>query len=137
MTPQRGFTLIEAAISAAILMLGVIALIEINRATSSQIQDIRRTTGQPAIAERLLHDQYEAIVAPVVAPVSPNVPRVPPLGLDGVVYDVEVTGDILRGPGNSIRCYTLRARFGPGGASLPEFRAGPNLAPTVTVCRPS
>lgn len=110
---RRAFTIIEAAISGVILMVGVIALIQIGRAAANQIDDIRRTQGQPAIAERLVHDQYEAIMA-LTGPATDSPPLVPPVGLDGAAYSVSgeryPSGDRSVG-GEKLWCYRIQVKF--------------------------
>lgn len=130
---ENGFTLIEAAITAVILMVGVIALIQIGRTTSNQVLDIRRTHGQPAIAERLIHDQIEALMAAT----GSVVPQVPPLGFDGVVYRARLARrtdcDFAIGS-ETLPCWEITAEISSGATFVPMM-AGPVTAPPVRVWR--
>ncbi|MBM3270586.1 MAG: hypothetical protein FJZ01_23370 [Candidatus Sericytochromatia bacterium] len=90
MKRTAGFTLIEAALTGAVLMIGVIALIHISRTSMGQISDIRNTQGQPAFAESLIRDQIEAIMA---APGPGAFPQVAPLLVDGNEYRVVAVAD--------------------------------------------
>lgn len=134
MRGQGGFTLIEAAVSSIILMVGVIALVQVGRATTGQISDIRRVHGQPAIVERLIHDQYEAIMA---APSAASIPQVPPLGMDGVVYQatasLDPTGDIGTGP-SKLFCYRIVAQISSG-STFVNMKAGQVDAPPLRLWR--
>ncbi len=134
MRPERGFTLIEASITGVILMVGVIALVQVGRATSGQISDLRRTHGQPAIVERLLHDQYEAIMA---ADSTVSIPQVAPLGLDGVVYQASASRDPscdLAAGSSTIWCYQIVAQISSG-STFVNMKAGPVDAPPLRMWR--
>ena len=139
MKTQAGFTLIEAAITAVILMVGVIALIQIGKASASQIIDLRRTLGQPAVAERLIHDQMEAIRAPALAPDPPQ--GVPPVsqcsgtgGQDCVIYEAiakrQALLDITVPGTDSLKCYSVAVQL-----SGKNFKAGLVDAPAVYLWR--
>lgn len=132
MMRERGFTLIEASITAVILMVGVIALIQIGKATTGQITDLRHTYGQPAIAERLIHDQAEAILAADTAPDPP--PVVPPLGLGGITYEVEAARESGKDRGG-LACYSIRVKFKGSYFKAGDPTSGPN-SPAVYVWRP-
>ncbi len=116
-------------------MIGVVSLIQIARTSANQVADIRRTQGQPAIAERLIHDQMEAILAPVGAP-NPA-PVVPPIGQcagpgsrDCTTYEAvaaKTSGCNIGG----LQCYTISVRL-----QGKDFTAATSVAPPVRVWRP-
>jgi Tfp pilus assembly protein PilE len=138
---QQGFTLIEAAITAVILMVGVIALIQIGRTTQNQITSLRREEGQPAIAERLIHEQVVALKARALVSPKPALAPIPPMGLEGVIYQVVVeTPNPAPSPQPSgMTPYDISVRFGtpqpsPTGTSLlGPFKLGATDVPKVRV----
>ncbi|MBM3271248.1 MAG: hypothetical protein FJZ01_26745 [Candidatus Sericytochromatia bacterium] len=126
----RGFTLVEATLTAAVLMVGVISLIKIGQTSVNQIREIRRDLGQPAIAERLIHDQLEALMAEPAPPAA--APRIPPLGIDGVVYEIRPTTAACSACPNvtGMTCYSFQVYF-----NNQPYKAGPYDAPCVYAWR--
>jgi Tfp pilus assembly protein PilV len=120
MRRRRGFTLIEASISGAILMIGVISLINISRTSMNQITEMRVNQGHPAIAESLVHDQIEALRANPAA-------QVPPIVLDGLEYRVAVSLPVLEA---GMSRYAVSVTF-----KTAAFKAGVLVAPPVYVWR--
>lgn len=89
MKTAAGFTLLEATIAAAVLMIGIVTLITTGNTLLKQVTDIRTAQGQPEISERLLQDQISLIRGIPGTPAT--YPEVPPIVVGNVLYTIQIT----------------------------------------------